>query len=148
MGRSQIITALLCLLCLSMQAQEMPHWVQNEESKYALVDSAGTAITKFKYDTVYPFHNGVAPVFVGQTVGLVNTKGKEVARPIYGIVVERFGEVPIRPCYAGVPTFIGWAYHPNLGGTTWFDGNGKTLATGTKMVFNLHDKIPDGLWDY
>lgn len=146
MGRSQIMTAMLCLLCLFVHAQES-RWEQNEDGKYALVDSAGTAITKFKYDSVYPFHNGVAPVFVGTFVGLVNSNGKEIARPAYSLVIANFGEVPIRPCYGGKSTLLGWAYAQNIG-FTWFDWNGKTLATGSKESFSLHDKIPEGLWDY
>jgi len=153
MGRkinAWLVCLLLVITALPLMAEEteLPHWVQNDAGKYGLISAAGDTLTKFKYDTVYEFVNDVAPVKKDTLVGMVNIRGKEIAKPVYMLVMERFGEASIHPTPHGKPRMIGWIYHEKVGGSTWMDSNGKTLATGTKNFFTLRDKVPEGLWDY
>lgn len=150
----KINACLLCLffLCTALplmaEETEMPHWEKNDAGKYGLISAAGDTLTRFKYDTVYAFYNGVAPVKKDELGGYVNIRGKEIAKPTYSFVLDEFGNVSIHPAPHGQPRMLGWVYHPTLGGSSWIDSNGKTLATGTKNFFTLRDKVPEGLWDY
>lgn len=124
------------------------YWEQNDQNKYRLMAPDGTALTDYRYDKVYEFSHGVANVMIGETIGLLKDNGKEIAKPIYTLAPLHFGEVPIRPSFRGKEWFVGCLFNNNLGGATWWDENGKVLQTGTKMLFTINDKIPEGLWDY
>lgn len=124
------------------------YWEQNDQNKYRLMSPDGVALTDYRYDKVYEFSHGVANVMIGEAIGLLKDNGKEIAKPIYTFAPLHFGETPIRPSFRGKEWFAGCLYHANLGGATWWDENGKVLQTGTKMLFTINDKIPEGLWDY
>ncbi len=124
------------------------HWTQNEEGKYRLESATNEPLTDYSYDKVYDFSHGVANVMIGETVGMVNSCGKEIAKPIYTFAPLRFGEVPIQLAYRGQHRYVSCLYNAVLVGATWLDADGKILQTGTKLMFRITDKVPDSLWDY
>ncbi len=124
------------------------HWSQNEEGKFRLESATNEPLTDYCYDKVYDFSHGVANVMIGETVGMVNSCGKEIAKPVYTFAPIRFGEVPIQLTYRGQPRYVCCLYNANLGGATWLDAEGIILQTGTKLMFRITDKVPDSLWDY
>lgn len=124
------------------------HWTQNEEGKYRLESATNEPLTDYSYDKVYDFSHGVANVMIGETVGMVNICGKEIAKPVYTFAPLRFGEVPIQLAYRGQHRYVSCLYNAVLGGATWLDADGKILQTGTKLMFRITDKVPDSLWDY
>lgn len=124
------------------------HWTQNEEGKYRLESATNEPLTDYSYDKVYDFSHGVANVMIGETVGMVNICGKEIAKPVYTFAPLRFGEVPIQLTYRGQHRYVSCLYNAVLGGAMWLDADGKILQTGTKLMFRITDKVPDSLWDY
>lgn len=105
-------------------------------------------IPEGKYDSVFAYCHGVAPVLRNGKVGYVDSCGTELTKIVYTHLGDRFGETTIRYTYRDVPQYIGWVYDHTLGYSTWVDINGKVLISGTKHTFRLSDKVPEPLWNY
>lgn len=145
-----ILFTLLAIIGLPLHADDCAgaHWTQNEEGKYRLESATNEPLTAYSYDKAYEFSHGVANVMIGETVGMVNSCGKEIAKPVYTFAPLHFGEVPIQLTYRGEHRYVSCLYNAVLGGATWLDADGKILQTGTKLMFRITDKIPESLWDY
>lgn len=148
--RILVLFVLLAFVGVSLHADDCDgaHWTQNDQGKYRLESATNEPLTEYCYDKVYDFSHGVANVMIGETVGMVNLCGKEIAKPIYLTAPIRFGEVPIQLTYRGQHRYVSCLYSPTLGGATWLDADGKILQTGTKSMFRITDKVPESLWDY
>ena len=75
--KRSLLNLLFLSLVLALQAQELIIHV-NQKGKVGFVDQSGQEVIKCKYESAFPFNDGLAIVMKSGKYGLVNSSGKEV----------------------------------------------------------------------
>lgn len=97
---------------------------------------------------VCPYYHGVALFKVNNSLGLIDSTGHVLVRPIYASAPTRFGDAQFcrKTNYEPIEWYS-WVGHPRFS-NMWIDSKGKILVQGTRAMFFVGDMIPEALWDY
>ena len=75
--KRSLLNLVFLSLVLNLQAQELIIHV-NQKGKVGFVDQSGREVISCKYESAFPFNDGLAIVMKSGKYGLVNSSGKEV----------------------------------------------------------------------
>lgn len=88
-GATIRIALLTCLILLGVSA---PAFCGSKfrivQPLYGFINTSGSMVIPPRFDAAGRFHEGVAPVRIGQKWGAINSKGETVVKPIYSNIWE------------------------------------------------------------
>lgn len=116
--------------------------VKNDNNKIAIYSDQGNKLVDFKLDSISPFSQGYATIFVNHKQGLISTSGQVVAEPIYQATRINKGEIEVKSFNAWIAldsentASKSW-YHSDL--TPYSKGNYVTISNGKTWIVDRND---------